>query len=104
MVQNYQKQKLLSARPVQVSILTGPSGQPAQLSAPVVSLVDTSIMIVVLNRLSKSVLVVRIDGHYGLPGLLVHQHVLELAFVVKSTTAELNLLLKRKAAELAALI
>ena len=104
MVQNYQKQKLPSAKLVQVSILTGLSGQPAQLSAPVVSLVDTSTMIVVLNQLSKSVLVVRIDGHYGLPGLLVHQHVLELVFVVKSTTAELNLLLKKRDVELAVLI
>ena len=104
MVQNYQKQKLPSAKLVQVSILTGLSGQPAQLSAPVVSLVDTSTMIVVLNQLSKSVLVVRIDGHFGPLGLPAHQHVLELVFVVKSTTAELNLLLKKRDVELAVLI
>lgn len=96
MAQNCQKQKLPSVKPVQASFRTGLSGQPVQPSVPVVFRVDSSTMIVEPSQLSRSVLVVRTNGHSGQPGLLVHQHAPELVFVVKSTTAVLSQLSKRK--------
>ena len=90
MVRNCQKQKLPNVKPVQASFPTGPSGQLAQQIAQVVSRVDSSTMIAEPSQLLKSVLVVRTNGHSGQPGLLAHQHALELEFVVKSTTAVLN--------------
>ena len=90
------RRKLPNVNQVPEFTQNGPVGQCVQLNALEEFLVAINIMIAVLTLLSKREHVVKIDGHCGQHGRLVHQLALEHDLVANSTIVDKTQLSNKK--------